>query len=95
MSSIRPGILTVQEGQLNKTKIVDGVIEHLGFMMSEIAVILFMGKPYHVEVSTNQPRSVSGWGDTFEFIKESWPKVRNRRSVNIGYAEGEVESLVN
>lgn len=87
---IRPCVLTIQVGKLNKTQLVDGVVESFSFTSSEVAVILFVGVADHIKVSTDKLRSVFLGSNIFEFLKEWQSELRDRESVDINYGKIEV-----
>ena len=87
---VRPCVLTIQEGKLNKTQLVDGVVESFSFTSFEVAVVLFMGVADHIKVFTDKPRSVILVSNIFEFLKEWQSKLRDRGSVDISYGKIEV-----
>jgi len=49
-----------------------------------------MSISYHIEISTEHPRSVSRRRDRFELVQKGWPKLREGWSIDIGNEQGEV-----
>jgi hypothetical protein len=89
-SPIRPSILTINKRELDQGEIVDSINEVFGFTCSEMIIVFFMSELNHIKVATNKPRNPIGGSNLFELFQEGGSELRNRGSIDIRNADGEI-----
>jgi hypothetical protein len=56
----------------------------------EVVIVLLMGIPNHVEITTQHPRNISRRENGFEILKKIRTKIRGSRSLDVGNENREI-----
>jgi hypothetical protein len=87
---VRPSVQTIEQGQLEKSKRADGVVESVGEREVEIGIVFVGGAAEEVEISNDHPwKILEERAEALQFFQEERREGVVRRSVNIRHNEGE------